>query len=447
MLVRSQYWNASARMCADRPLTGVGPGNFAHAYLRYKPRAAVEEVADPHNFPLSILTQYGPLGLAGFLIMIFVPLWKIISPGPVLSSTKAHRPQPNLRKFAVPFAIAISVSLLLFRPILIPIKTGGVIDVTIGVMIYAIFILYIAPVVAFAVGLWLLTANQDKSEHAGLRYTHAALFCAVCGLLIHNLIDFAIFEPGVATAFWAIMACLLAMDYHQKPQPQILLKPAPLVTIVMTAAGLILIWACFNYALAPVVKSTTKISQANQASLLGQFDRAHSLLAAAARDDPLSPVASSANAELHLHRFNVTPGKDRSLLDRARGNILEAIDRDRAYFRNFERLTEIYTVLAEISRGKEKTGWLNKALQAADQAIKRYPGSGRLHIKRAKIAERLGKVDIAVDHYEEAIKIEDDYRDQFRQIYPKEQIFSRLGEETYRFAIRKTRDLSKLTTP
>jgi tetratricopeptide (TPR) repeat protein len=407
----------------------------------------VEEVADPHNFPLSILTQYGPLGLAGFLMMIFVPLWKAIFHRPVLSSTKAHQPQPNLRKFAIPFAIAISVLLLLFRPILIPIKTGGVIDVTIGVMIYAVFILYIAPVVAFAVGLWLLTANQDKNEHAGLRYTHAALFCAVCGFLIHNLIDFAIFEPGVVTVFWAIMACLVAMDYHQKPRPQILRKPAPLVRMLITAAALLLIWACFNYALVPVVKSTTKISQANQASLLGQFDRAHSLLAAAAKDDPLSPAASSANAELHLHRFNVTPGIDRSLIDRARENILEAIDCDKAYFRNFERLTEVYTVLAEISRGQEKTDCLNKALETADQAIKRYPGCGRLHIKRAKIAEQLGKTGIAIEHYEETINIEDRYRDQFRRMYPEEEIFSRLGEETYQFAKQKIKELSKLTTP
>ncbi|MCX5636706.1 MAG: O-antigen ligase family protein, partial [Planctomycetota bacterium] len=78
MLVRWQYWQASAKMFADHPLTGVGPGNFASFYTRYKPAAALESVADPHNFPLSILTQYGPLGLVGFLAMIFIPLWRIV---------------------------------------------------------------------------------------------------------------------------------------------------------------------------------------------------------------------------------------------------------------------------------------------------------------------------------------------------------------------------------
>ena len=39
MLVRWQYWRESAKMYADHPLTGVGPGNFAHFYTHYKSKA------------------------------------------------------------------------------------------------------------------------------------------------------------------------------------------------------------------------------------------------------------------------------------------------------------------------------------------------------------------------------------------------------------------------
>ena len=76
MLVRWQYWAASAHMIADHRMTGVGPGNFADYYTHYKPAAALESVADPHNVLLSLMTQYGPLGLIGFLAMVFVPLWR-----------------------------------------------------------------------------------------------------------------------------------------------------------------------------------------------------------------------------------------------------------------------------------------------------------------------------------------------------------------------------------
>ncbi|MGA2172403.1 MAG: O-antigen ligase family protein [Sedimentisphaerales bacterium] len=74
MLVRWQYWKASAQMFADHPLTGVGGGNFACIYHRYKPASAPETVSDPHCFILSLLTQYGPLGLLGFLIIVLAPL-------------------------------------------------------------------------------------------------------------------------------------------------------------------------------------------------------------------------------------------------------------------------------------------------------------------------------------------------------------------------------------
>ncbi|MEN6337019.1 MAG: O-antigen ligase family protein, partial [Phycisphaerales bacterium] len=54
MLVRWQYWTASARMYAEHPIAGVGPGNFSDNYTHYKPAAALESVADPHNWPLSL---------------------------------------------------------------------------------------------------------------------------------------------------------------------------------------------------------------------------------------------------------------------------------------------------------------------------------------------------------------------------------------------------------
>jgi hypothetical protein len=48
MLVRWQYWKASAHMVLDDFVTGVGPGNFTWAYQHYKPGGAPETISDPH---------------------------------------------------------------------------------------------------------------------------------------------------------------------------------------------------------------------------------------------------------------------------------------------------------------------------------------------------------------------------------------------------------------
>ena len=443
MLVRWQYWCASAKIYADHRLTGIGPGNFANFYPHYKPAAALESVADPHNFLLSVLTQYGPLGLVGFLALVFVPLWRAISPSPVSSPPKAQ-PGPAFITLAITFVVVVSASLLLIRPIIMPLGSGGV---PVGVMIYVIFTLYVAPVVAFAVGFWLLTTGRVSGKTHHTNITTAALFCACLGVTLHNLIDFAILEPGVFTTFWAIIACLLALDFHQKSRQQFVLKPAPPVRVIVVAGGLIITWAYFNYALIPTAKSTAKIQYTHQAMSNGQFQQAHNLLAAAAKDDCLSPAALSLNGRIYLQRYKASVPKQADLLLQSEKCLLDGIERNVADFKNFERLAEVYTLLAEISTQQAKTDWLNKAFDSANRAVQRYPGSGRLRVKLAKIAEQLGKSDVAIEQYEKAVDIEDSFRAQFQLMYPGREIVSRLGEEKYKNAKQKIRALCEQPTP
>src|SRR4030042_7011755 len=102
MLVRWQDWYASARMYASRPFTGIGPGNFSILYPRYKLASAPETVSNPHNFLLSIITQYGPVGLVGFLAMVLLPLWRIIFPRPALTTLENQTSEQLFRKTAFP---------------------------------------------------------------------------------------------------------------------------------------------------------------------------------------------------------------------------------------------------------------------------------------------------------------------------------------------------------
>ena len=442
MLVRWQYWYASAQMYADHPFTGVGPGNFTNFYPHYKPAAAIESVADPHNFLLSVLTQYGPLGLVGFLALVFLPLWRTISPSPALVSPETYQPGPAFKRLALILVIVVSVCLLLVRPIIMPVTAADTLDV----MIYVIFALYVAPVAVFVVGFWFLTTGGVSSKTPNTNIT-AALFCACLGVTLHNLIDFAIFEPGVFMTFWVIMAVLIAVDFQQKSRPQFVLKPAPFAKVIVVAAGLIITWAYLNYCLVPVAKAIAKIRQANQAGLYGDFQQAHNLLAAAAEDDCLSPAASSLNGRLYLQSFLTFGSKQADLLLYSEKYLLDAIGRNQTDFKNFERLAKVYTLLAETSIPQEKTDWLNKAFDSANRAVGLYPGSGRLRVALAEIAEQLGKTGIALEQYQKAIDIDDGFRYQFRLMYPGWEMFSRLGEEKYDFAKQRIKVLCEQPAP
>ncbi|MHC4388955.1 MAG: hypothetical protein ACYSX1_10145, partial [Planctomycetota bacterium] len=123
--------------------------------------------------------------------------------------------------------------------------------------------------------------------------------------------------------------------------------------------------------------------------------------------------------------------------------LLEAIRRNGADFKNYERLTEVYVLLAEISDADQRSACLNQAFDSAQSAVERYPGLGRLHLQLAQIAEQLGKTDIALVHYRRAVEIEDSFRDQFARMYPTHEVFSRLGEQKYQFAKQRMEELAR----
>jgi tetratricopeptide (TPR) repeat protein len=339
---------------------------------------------------------------------------------------------------------------------------------TIDVVIYIIVTLYITPAAIFIIAFLLLTAplqTTRDTNHDSRTTIHeprvttlaAALICAVLGVTLHNLIDFAIFEPPVLTTFWAMMGCLIAADSYQNSRPYSILDTGystsiknresrierPLVKILLMATGAITIWAYLYFALIPVARTTAKIKQAQQAISAGQFDYAHQLLDTAAIDDQLSPTPLSLNGKLYLHQFQTSQSKTPDLLLHAEKCLQTAIKRNDADFKNFERLTEVYNLLAEIASPQQKTDWLNKAFYITSMAIERYPGCERLHFELAKIAEELGKTDLARQQYQETIEIEDSFRSQFKMMYPDREIVSRLGEDKYQFATERMKGLKK----
>lgn len=426
MLVRWQYWRGAAQMYADHPVTGVGGGNFGSFYTHYKSPSALESVADPHNIVLSIITQYGPLGLLGFLAVFSLPLCRASSGRSEMPSPKDKKPAPVYTKLTIPLLIVISTVLLLVRPVLSPLPDIGLPEERYAGIVF----LYIIPVIVFAVGFLLLIAGRVSIKDDYINIAAAGLFCACLGVLIHNLIDFAIFEPGVFTIFWAVMASLIAMDYHQKSRQKFVRKPARFAKVLTAAGGLVVIWAYFNYAFIPVTEAGTNIKLAMQG-----IGYTHEYLDQAAKDDWLDPLAPNMNGRLYVREYNTTGKRQRLLLEKAAKCFLTAVECNRADYRNYEKLSQVYNLLGDTQ----------KAYDLGLEAAKRYPGNGRLQFNLAEIAEQLGKTTVAIEYYKKAIIIEDLYRGQFQVMYPGRDIISRIGEEKYERAKKRIQHLSQLS--
>jgi len=439
MLVRWQYWRASAQMIADHPATGVGPGNFVYFYPRYKPASALETVADPHNLGLSMLTQYGPLGLVGFLVLVLAPLSSVMFSPAARGLEQERQRQRRFWPPALVLLILISAVLLIVRPTFIKMPALA----PPGERGAAALMLYLMPVAAFVLGFLLATAGTVSSETGGVNMALAALVCGLLGVLIHNLVDFAIFESGVYTSFWVVIACVIALQRRQHPQPEFVMEPGFYEKLILVAAGGILIWVFFRHALMPVAGSIPKIERARQAASFGRFEQARGLLAVAAEQDPLSPIAPAMSSQVYLYQFESGAGDGSDLLYGARTSLLEAISRNHADFRHFERITEVHVLLADVSAGRQRQAWFSRAFGSASRATELYPGSGRLRFRLAEIAERLNDRGFAREQYKKAVEIEESYRRQFQRMYPGRELFSRLGEEKYESAKEKLRTLGE----
>jgi len=447
-LVRWQYWHASAQMCADHPFTGVGPGNFGGFYPKYKPPAAPESVADPHNLILSILTQFGPLGLIAFAAMLALPLARVTRRQTAEDNASPVPPEPGYKSLLSIVIAATCITLLLIRPALTPTSlAGGPI-----VILYIVFSFYITPAAVFLIAFFMATVQirrrHDSAEmpDAGHRTPPGIapiLFCALIAVVIHAMIDFAMFEPPVFTVFCALLACLLAIHHNSDPNRTVTVKSSKILTLSALSVCLVGAFLYLTQVFYPVVTGTASIARAKQAMFAGNFELGHHLLARAEEEDPLSPAPPATNARFYLRHFEWVQSQEPDILLKAEQYALSAIQKDPASYKNYERLTEIYCRLAELPTEQAPRPWQQKALESATNAVQRYPGSARLHLDLAQVAEQLGDTNLALTHYKRTVEIENAYRQQFKQMYPNHpEVVSRLGNDQYQFATQKLQQLA-----
>jgi O-antigen ligase len=438
MLVRWQYWHAAGQMYADNPITGVGGGNFASHYTHYKIPASLETVVDPHNFVLSLLTQYGPLGLIGFCSAFLAVLYRVaFGKKSELNLTERYSAS-NENSFSL--YAGLSLFFLLFTLLLIrPIFTSDELGNDPAVMASVIVIMYVMPAGVFALAfafLWAAEKSATTAKQTAGNLTAAIIFCGVCAVAIANLIDFAIFEPAVLTSFWVSVAILFCANKLAKQKSPLALELTPkkkLIATVITIAG---VGSFCHLALVPTLASSSRVQQAMQS-----YSSPYELLENAAKADPLNPDLLKTCGNIYLSQFEKSGMKEESDLNKAAEFFVRAAALDNADFKIYKKLTETHKLLAE-AKTEPKGKDIEKAYHYAIEALKRYPGSAELHIEMALMAERLDKFEEAIAHYETAIQIENDYREMFRLMYPGRKMVDRLETDKYMFAKERIEQLS-----
>jgi tetratricopeptide (TPR) repeat protein len=257
--------------------------------------------------------------------------------------------------------------------------------------------------------------------------------CAILAVLLHNLVDFAIFEPGVWMTFWVVMACLVAGNSEPRPDAPTVRQTSHVRRVGIIAAAVVLMAVYCLYVWRPVWSTTVKVQDAMLAASTGQFDRAHDALNAAFAADPLSSTPANFNGRLYLQQYEMARQKQPALLEKAAGCLRQAIDANPADYKNYEKLAQVYS---QEQRWQDTYDWY---LRAAE----RYPGCERLWFRLGQAAEQLGQPQAALGYYTKAVQIEEAYQQQFRRMYPtREKVISRLGEKELATARKRIEELS-----
>lgn len=413
LLVRWQYWQATTHMIAQHPWLGVGPGNFSHLYHHYKAAASPESVADPHNIILSLLSQYGPLGLLGFVLALTWPLavvirWHQRAADPALTGTDAFD-----KKLYWGMIFGVCTLLLLVKPMM-----GMIIQDTLPVILLTCLVHTLMLCIGMLVLLSSSTGHDGQSRHCVLHWVVPVLVCCILATLAANMIDFALFEPGVLTTFWVMIACAVAiyrLYAPAEPQPE----PAPSRMCGPITGGVMgILLACMAVGYVPVLISTFTIYRANQAWASNHTARAHQALDQGARLDWLSDTAYYQNGRMYLNEYEQSSDKPMALLDKARTCFEKAIRRNPASYRNYEKLADACRLTDP-----------DTAVRAAQQAVQRYTGCARLWVKLAMLYDQLGRPDEALEAYKTALDIEAQFQQQFKIMYPDKPMIHRLDTE------------------
>lgn len=186
---RWKYWIAAWEIFRnEHPWIGVGWANFGQHYLAYRLPNAPEEIKDPHNFIIRALTELGIVGvilLAAWLLRLW---WELSRPAMPPATT------PRSRLSALRMVGSIGTAAIV-------INIFASIDFSQGsaFAIIELFkrMLYLCALLLGAIILANKPQSQGDLDDRPAPWLVYAILIAAGIFLIHNLVDFSMFDTSV----------------------------------------------------------------------------------------------------------------------------------------------------------------------------------------------------------------------------------------------------------
>jgi O-antigen ligase len=197
---RWRYWVGSFALLRTHPWIGVGWENFGASYLAHRLPQAVEEIKDPHNLLVRFATETGVVGLALLILWLARSAWELATPAVVRSRV----PSSDALK---PTAAIVSVFVLLQL-----IARGPQVYLTADSYIELCKLALFAALLAG--GLLIGSVRSSETfllDNRRARWLVGGTALGLLVFLLHNMVDFALFETGITFLFMALLGASLGV--------------------------------------------------------------------------------------------------------------------------------------------------------------------------------------------------------------------------------------------
>ncbi len=285
MTFRWRYWVGSWRLFEHHPWLGVGWDNFGQRYLQFRLPIASEEIKDPHNFFVRFLTELGVVGLLLAVAWMGRLWWEL---------TRPTLPPP------APEASGAASGGRLLGWLLLVVGGGFVLNIIAAVdwtqwdrSPSYIALEMMRRGIYFAVMYILATASAVRSlerpqwDRRAAPWMLMGLILAAGLFLLHNLIDFSLFETGPMMAFMLLAGAALGARLVGKAQGAETAARRRGAAIALGAACLLWLGALLGVFM-PTFAAEQLAADAQSAAEAHQYARAAELMDAAARQQPLN---------------------------------------------------------------------------------------------------------------------------------------------------------------
>jgi len=417
---RWQYWVGAARVFIHHPGLGTGWANFGSWYTAYRLPQAAEEPSDPHNF---LVKAFVELGIPGGVLMIAWMLrlwweWTVAGRNDASASLPPHAgaersaaPDSAVKYPGIPFLIALVLIAMLAN-------TAVSIDWNSqwALIVVETFKRFLFVVVLLA-GMCLVAIRSFGRQELDDRpapWILAALLVGLGLFLVHNLIDFSMFEIGPMFLFALLAGAALGTRLPASTAPR---AGRPTVIAALVCAGVV--WTlAFALVWSPIARAESLAQDADESIRTARP-------AAAPSDVRPDPAKVNRARDALLEAFRLVPydgdyafrAEQAGLLNRGAdlGMLREWLDFAIAADPRKVRYLNARAGLEAI------TGATPQAAADYQQILRLDPHNLELRLQYAALLQKLGRRGEAIEQYRTVLQYNDRLAaDEIRRLSAKE---------------------------